>query len=205
MNSCSPAPEPKHTSGCGPAGKPRLDTLVGIVAHYLQNVHASARARLAFYRDQPSLDILLAVVASWERHDGKIEPHQRRMARRAKEAAGERIRALELGHVTAFPVLFAAVERAIGSIPGVGELAVYDVALRIGAHLGHLPDRVYVQAGVRKAVRYLGLPATVRSLSPDVFPDPLRALEPWHLENLLCIYKGHLRRLAGSKPATLAA
>jgi hypothetical protein len=68
-------------------------------------------------------------------------------------------------------------------------------AWTLGAHLRLLPDQVYLQAGVRKAARSLGLPASERSLPLEALPEPLRRLEPWHVENLLCIYKSALKRL----------
>jgi hypothetical protein len=45
----------------------------------------------------------------------------------------------------------------IRPIPGIGELAVYDTALRIGARLGLEPAKVYLHAGTRAGAKALGL------------------------------------------------
>ena len=42
-------------------------------------------------------------------------------------------------------------------IKGFAEVAVYDAALRIGFIFNHLPDRIYLHAGVTKGARRLGL------------------------------------------------
>ena len=45
----------------------------------------------------------------------------------------------------------------------MGELVVYDTALRIGARFGLEPEKVYVHRGTREGVRKLGLDAALRN------------------------------------------
>ena len=54
-----------------------------------------------------------------------------------------------------FRQLFELVRDLIEPIPGIGELMVYDTALRIGAKLNLKPMRVYLHAGARAGARAL--------------------------------------------------
>jgi len=195
--SCKP-PSPRS---CEPRPEGRLDTLAKIVDHYIAEVRPRACADLEFYSGQLSLGHALEVVASWRRGDARVEPHQRRLSRQAKTAAAKAIRKLDLQEAMTFEAVFQAVQDAIGDIRGVGDLAVYDVALRLSAVLGQPAGRVYLQSGARKGARALGITTRERSLPRDAFPAELRRLHAWEIENLLCIYKDELVRLTRRRSA----
>lgn len=74
----------------------------------------------------------------------------------------------------------------------VGELYVYDAALRLGAHLGLAPTFVYLHAGTRLGARALGLGQGRAYLEMHELPLPLQALSPDEVESFLCIYKAFL-------------
>lgn len=189
---------PKGTTGtCHPCGSRRpeeLNTLRAIVNHYIAGYRP--RPWVAFHANQPSLERALEVVASWKDEDQKTYSHQCLVPRKAKVAAGAAIRVLDLEGVEDFEQLFQCVQATIGSIRGIGDLAVYDAALRIGAFLGKLPERVYLQRGACVGARALGLDASQRSLPMDVFPAEFRRLQAWEVEDVLCIYADDLSRLA---------
>lgn len=80
-------------------------------------------------------------------------------------------------------------------VNGVGHLAVYDVALRIGAHRGFKPEAVYLHAGTAKGLKRLAFLVTdktllkatrMRTVELGMLPSPLRRLEPWQIEDFLC-------------------
>jgi hypothetical protein len=87
------------------------------------------------------------------------------------------------------------VAETIGGIPGIGDLTVYDTAIRIAAHRGLSPRRVYLHAGTRDGARALGVPRD----RAWVMPRELRRLRPMEIEDCLCIYKAELRRWADGK------
>jgi hypothetical protein len=60
-------------------------------------------------------------------------------------------------------------------VPGIGELYVYDTALRIGAKLGVFPEKVYLHAGARIGVRNLGRDARKTALRIASLPRPAQA------------------------------
>jgi hypothetical protein len=90
-----------------------------------------------------------------------------------------------------FRVLHDVVERSIRPIRGIGELAVYDFSLRIGAFLGLSPTMVYLHAGARDGARALGLKGV--RLDPRELPPAFSKLSPAEIEDCLCIYKNELR------------
>jgi hypothetical protein len=121
----------------------------------------------------------------WLRYD-----HQRRIPRASLQIVRERLRTAPLKQCSTFDELLAVVDEATRQIPKVGELMVYDTALRIGANLGIEPDRVYLHAGTRVGARKLGLlrPGAHWIARRDL-PEPLRSLPPWLVEDILCIFK----------------
>jgi len=192
---------PKRNPGtCAPPPIGRPITLRAIVDHYI--AWFRPREWLAFHANQPSLKRAVDVVASWRDEDDKVYSHQSLVPKAAKAGAAERIRKLRVADVDDFEELFQRVEKAIGSIRGVGDLAVYDVAVRIGAFLRVMPRRVYLQTGARKGARALGLDASQRSLPMDVLPSELHRLEPWEVEDVLCIYKDELGHVVSRRRAT---
>ena len=67
---------------------------------------------------------------------------------------------------------------------------MYDTALRIGAKLGVAPVRVYLHTGTREGAKRLGIETKgVSALWPSELPEALRELEPYEVEDVLCIYK----------------
>jgi hypothetical protein len=109
---------------------------------------------------------------------------------------GLRIPQLSIARVGTFEELLERIETLIGPIPGVGELMVYDTALRIGAIVGVEPDRVYLHRGTRQGARALGLATGGNVLFMDQLPPQLRRLKPREVEDLLCIYKADLEQVS---------
>ena len=91
----------------------------------------------------------------------------------------------------AFTELFAHVQVIANGINGIGDLAVYDTALRIGRRLGLAPIEVYLQRGSREGAKQLikRIPRGRRSVSPSIFPQELQTLKPYQIENFLCVCK----------------
>lgn len=170
-------------------------TLAEVVADYVAHVRERACEHLSFYANQPSLAEALVVVASFRGPDGNWEPHQRRLAREARAAAADRIRALELGDAMTFAEVHRRVEEALGPLDGIGPLTVYDVSLRLGAVLGLPPQHVYLQRAALAGARALGLPARVDCVPVDRFPPELRRLYAWEILNLLRAYREELCNL----------
>jgi hypothetical protein len=124
--------------------------------------------------------------------DGKRHAHQRRIPRALLEHVEAKLQAIrrKLSNAADFAALHRLVDEEIGSIKGIGALAVYDIAHRIGAYFEKAPERVYLHAGVRVGARALGIGGD--SFDPKILPKPFARLAPSEIEDCLCIYKKEL-------------
>lgn len=111
------------------------------------------------------------------------------------EHAWRKLRRQDLRRCENFDELFEVVRRTIGPIHGIGALAIYDIAQRIGAHLGLEPEVVYLHRGVVEGARNLGLTTGNGVLEPADLPEAFRRLAPYEIEDCLCIYKDALAKV----------
>jgi hypothetical protein len=82
----------------------------------------------------------------------------------------------------------------------VGPLIIYDTAYRIGAKLSLEPQLVYLHCGTRKGALLLGLGKGRPWLRREELPPPFRVLEPYEIEDCLCMYeKGHRAEFSAAK------
>ncbi|MFA6584248.1 MAG: hypothetical protein WCS77_08125 [Elusimicrobiaceae bacterium] len=80
------------------------------------------------------------------------------------------------------------------NISGEKPLYKYDVALRLGANIGHMPKMVYLHAGTEKGARNLGFQHATQTLIKNDFDKHnlsclWSSLKPYQIEDFLCIYK----------------
>lgn len=192
---------------CGSTGAPARVTLVlmtlqEIVDDYRARFQARARAELDAFRKEPTLEAAVRRACLTLDSKGRRESHHRRRQGDHLDAGVERLLAHldEIQTVGNFAKLHALCERLLGlSLQGLGPLYVYDTALCIGAKLGHLPKVVYLHAGTRDGAAALGLQGD-RTLLMSQLPPELRALEPYEVEDVLCIYKAQLRNASEAPP-----
>jgi|SRR5271157_2740365 len=83
-----------------------------------------------------------------------------------------------------FDELHDIVQRETGGLPGIGDLAVYDFALRMGAFRRKEPKRVYLHAGSAEGARLLGFEGP--TVDPEEFQEPIRRLKSAGIEDFLC-------------------
>jgi hypothetical protein len=129
-----------------------------------------------------------------EDEQGKVDSHQHRVGRQRLALAAE----IALKHFDAqcissfenFHSVYQFVESVSYKVKGFGQLATYDVALRIAKYLNLELQEVYLHAGVTVGTRALGFNVKDGDIIVvNQFPAPFNQLSGDHLENLLCIYK----------------
>lgn len=175
--------------------------LEAILRHYELHHRPRHDRELSWFRTQASLEDALRVAGKAQDEKGKRYRHQRRIKPEAIEEATKRLVELhdDLQRCSTFHELWALIRENLKPIQGIGDLYVYDAALRIGAYLRLTPERVYLHAGTRIGARKSGLllhPNDRREwLESNELPAPLRDLPPSDVENLLCIYEGRLPHL----------
>jgi hypothetical protein len=161
-----------------------------VVQDYVAHHRDDERVELDYFRRRGRLEEAVSDAALARLHGKKLS-HQWRL--REHVLAESRDRLLQnvprLVAAQTSDDLHDTVEAIIGPITGVGPLMIYDTALRIGAHRGLLPTKVYIHAGTQVGARNLGLPWQARTLEVEALPPVLRALPPHEVEDLLCIYK----------------
>jgi hypothetical protein len=173
-------------------------SLAAIVRHYLQHYQPLHDHELTWFRNQSSVEDALRIAG--EAHDdrGHRYSHQRRIKSHAIREATKRLADAHdsMQNCSSFHELWNVVGLCLRPIQGIGELYIYDTALRIGAHLGLKPEKVYLHAGTRTGARQLGLlngrDDSKQWLESKELPAPLSSLPPSDVENLLCIYKDRL-------------
>jgi hypothetical protein len=92
-----------------------------------------------------------------------------------------------LARAADFTKLMSLVSAAAPS--GIGDLTVYDTALRLGFRRNIRPTLVYLHRGTLAGARLLGITAK-ESIAKDCLPGPLKNsdLDPGELEDFLCIF-----------------
>jgi len=165
-----------------------------IVADYIARHREKAERELRYFRIQRTLEKAVSLAALARKPNGKRFPHQRRLPESVlKQVERKLVGAVALIRRTrSFAELHGLVDQTIRPIFGVGELMVYDTALRIGARLGLEPQEVFLHSGTRVGARRLGLDGSRRSLPLAAFPAQLRRLPAQEIEDILCIYKDRL-------------
>lgn len=176
-----------------------------IVEHYKRQLRPLAERELSWFRDQPDFKSAVTKASRAINSAGRRYSHQCRIRRKAMAHA---IRALrkavaKLEAAVTFDELIQKVADIAATIPGIGDLYVYDTALRIGAHLGLAPTRVYLHAGTRTGAFQLGIGtrgraylevAEVLAVAPE-----FEELTAGEMEDVFCIYKDQLQaRKAGT-------
>jgi hypothetical protein len=186
------APEPR----CCSSVSATLSSVREIVAAYIGCYRPRAERERSFYGQQRTLADAISTAALARTAENKRHSHQCRIPGRSLEEARKSLLAINFQSSLTFDEFHSVVEKATGHIHMIGELAVYDTALRIGAFLGTEPERVYLHRGTRDGARALGLGRGRKSLEVDELPAEFRRLRPYEVEDCLCIYKSDLARLA---------
>lgn len=175
-----------------------LASLDAIVVAYVTECRDGAKADLQFFTSQPTFADALRLAALAEGPGGKRMAHQRRIPRAVLRHSATRLlaRAKTLQRAKTFEELHDLVAKEIGRVHGIGELTVYDTALRIAAHRRLEPKRVYLHAGTRSGAHALGVSRDREWIAPHELPVEFRRLRSREIEDCLCIYKAELRGLA---------
>jgi len=170
-----------------------------VVALYINDNRASAKAEIAHFAAQSSLAAAIEKAALCLLPGGKRHSHQWRIPRHILQQAEGKLqkRARALNRATDFEAVHDIVAAEIGSIRGIGPLTVYDVAHRIGAFLGMPPRLVHLHAGTKLGAAVFGLRAT--AIRSGELPAPFSRLTAAEIEDCLCIYRDELLKGPSSR------
>ena len=164
------------------------------VSDYIAHHRDDAVAELDFYRAMPTLRRAIKAAALARTEDGGKHPHQWRIPCDVLREFGRCLssREWELREAQSFDELHRVVREVGDRIHGVGVLAIYDTALRIGMKRNLLPTRVYLHRGTMSGAGALGIDRSCPVISVSELPEPFADLKPHEIEDCLCIFKGLL-------------
>ena len=170
--------------------------LEALVDDYGQKLRRERKRYLSKFRDAPTdEDAISNAALARDPKTREKHPHQYRIPNSTLEKSSRRLlkNLSQVRSARSFEELIELVNRLIRPIDRIGELAVYDTALRIGARVGLEPEKVYVHSGTRDGARKLDSDLANReTIEMDELPAPIRKLKPREAEDFRCIYKDSL-------------
>ena len=175
-----------------------------IIRLYKGKHYRSHESEMACFTRQPTLRAAIEYAATSTRDtDGKRFSHKRRAPRAALQLAKRELIQHEskIAACHTFEELMELIKGAVSSIYGLGELYIYDTALRIGSKLGIQPNRVYLHRGTRDGAKRLGYSVNRPYIEMHELPSALKALSAAEVEDILCIFKDHLGSAQPAHPA----
>jgi hypothetical protein len=165
--------------------------LKSLVETYIYYNRKKMSDYLTWFKDRPSLSEVIRYAALAVDDSDNMFRHQYHLDKESLKKGRAIVLSASntLTQCKSFDELFRLLETKLRPVKGLGELYVYDVALRIGAYLGLSPEKVYLHRGTRKGAKALGLNHKVDALDVESVPKELRQLAPHEIEDFLCIYK----------------
>jgi len=124
-------------------------------------------------------------------NDNKMFSHQRRVGFKVANSSYELLKQREddLRRCRNFEEILSITDKITNQIYRLGPLWSYDTALRIGFQKKLYPKNVYIQAGVKKGYKKIfNQNSKNRFEEKNNFPKELQILEPYEIENFLCIW-----------------
>jgi len=202
----------RNSGSCSLTSQGRTVSGRDVVRGYIRDHRERAAREVEFFKRCRTLSRAIEFATLAKLPSGKRHPHQRRIPRQVLTQAERNLQAMafRLRQCRSFTEMHDFVGQQIGAVRGIGPLTVYDVATRIGAHLGFEPELVYLHAGTAKGAKVLGFDHCCDTLDPAKLPRAFRALRPREIEDCLCIYKAELAGLnaqprAAAHPARATA
>ena len=184
--------------GCAPKKRRNFLSLEDIIQDYIASIRPAAAVELSYYGSRPSLAETIRIGANGSRSDGKRHDHQRRIPAQSLATFARRLSGheLDIRACKSFAELHDLLANLSKDIYRVGPLTVYDTATRIGAKRRLFPRKVYLHTGTREGASAVGIDSGLTTVSVSMLPDEFNRLEPYEVEDVLCIYKKELRKLA---------
>lgn len=174
---------------CVAGPQPETPSLATLIEEYKAKYKSRLENELKFYENLKDKKEALRMAGLCLMSNGKRYPHQYHLKAKVLEEVRDRLldELENIENCQDFETLLEIVQKC--RIKGYGEVTIYDTALRIGANLKICPTKVYLHAGTRKGAAALGLPYKQPYLIREFFPAEIQKLEPYDIENFVCIYK----------------
>lgn len=164
---------------------------INIIRHYTAWKVAHPDTHIIHSANQHTLTDVIREAAMCRNHLDKRHIHQRRLKKINLEAFTQSImdRREEIETVNNFESLISVIRQQ--RVHGIGDLTIYDVAVRIGAYKNIWPEVIYLHAGAKIGAVALINDINGETVNRDELPEEFRnsPLSCFELEDILCIYK----------------
>lgn len=175
-----------------------------ILKEYQKHKQKYWRRVLDYYGNLSNFQKAIEEAGMFHSDVGCCDRHQCRVYKESKKTFFENLQSAKkrIKSCTCFDDLYVCISRHCKN-KGIGELAIYDTAMRVGAYLekqnGILgqfkPKQVFLHNGPWDGAKKLYSQGLIKTISSrmgkkdfsHLFPD----YEEWEIEEILCIYKNH--------------
>jgi hypothetical protein len=192
---------------------PCLTSFEDVARHYRRKYASQIETEMKWFSSRLLLKKLPEVIerACESVIYGEMHPHQWPFEKIRPQAPKKAIELLKpsassIESARDFHELYSIISTKLKSVKGIGPLAYYDFARRIGAWLCPIlePTEVYLHCDTKKGAEAVSVRVNRESAPMSDFPEGLRSpkgLQPpltaVEMEDILCIYCGTLARIAG--------
>ena len=180
----------------------KLNELVKI---YIKSCRAGINEELKYWAEASNLSTAIKKATLSRLGNNKKHRHQSRIREKHLRRAASVLLARR-EDIFAAPT-FESLSEIIGATfqpgNGIGELAVYDFAIRIGAFLKLQPNEVHLHRGTRDGARMLDF-HDEHTIPLKHLPRPLQQLSPIEIEDFLCVFRDCLGPQQLKGPVTKA-
>jgi len=168
-----------------------IQKFLNIIRHYRESDERDPDSWVLFCKKQKTLYEAIYVASMAINHLGNRHPHQFRLMKSDLRNFENSLAKQEklIGTIKSFEDLFQIVKCA--KVHGIGELAIYDTAHRLGAFLNIFPEKIYLHSGTLVGATKLIGKINSRVITKQDLPEPFKSsdLTCMELEDILCIYK----------------
>ena len=145
---------------------------------------------------QKKLETAILTSAISEDINGRLHNHQHRVGRKKLEVFAAKLeeKAKEIQAANDFDEIYKIVNSI--QVKRVGQLAKYDISLRIGFYRGLLPTKIYIHQGTKVGAELLlKKKINKRFIEREELIEPFISadIECWEIEDILCIFKGKMK------------
>lgn len=171
-----------------------------LIKDYIESKGKGLEELKKFYAIPKNEELLIMLACLSIDSSGKKHSHQKRIEPKSLIDAGNLLLqfANEIKEFKDFESLHEFIVNKTKEIKKFGELCSYDTALRISFNLNILPTKVYLHAGAKEGAKNLKWEIKTKIIETCEIPEihnMLNILEPYEIENFLCIYEEELKTI----------
>lgn len=140
-------------------------------------------------KKERSIDNVILMASTARNNENKKHPHQNLIPIKILYNFYRKIMKMKetIKDSDDFHSLYKNIEKC--KIKGIGDLAIYDTAQRIGVSIGKYPEYIYIHRGTKVgAEKFLKKKIKEKVLDKSIFKG-LSSLSCSEIEDILCIYK----------------